>query len=104
VLVRQRIVYKVKPDTTSAAAFGSSIKRAGVFFFDCGSLVPPAVVTIPGIVDSVLITIGPASGIEIDQTNADINTFVSSLFDNGVTNPFADALVELVTAYRQSRT
>jgi hypothetical protein len=103
VLVRRRIVYQMRPDDPGSPEAGTSIKRQGVFFFDCGSAASDAIVTVPGIRDELLVTSGPSEGVEIDATLSAITTFVDELIADGATNPFAEAITSLVLAYRQSR-
>jgi hypothetical protein len=103
VLVRQRIKYEMRPEAPSLAELGSSIKRQGAFFFDCGSDIPLALVLVPGIRDAILVTTGFDAGISIDVSLTAVTTFVAALLDNGMTNPFGDAASSLSVAYRQSR-
>ena len=63
VLVRQRIKYTVVRDPSTPAAFGSSIKRRGVFFFDTDDGSQQCLIEIPGILDSVLMTTGNGAGV-----------------------------------------
>lgn len=103
VLIKQRIVYKLVAEIPGAAAIGSSITRAGVFYFDTTSETIDAVITVPGITDDVLVTTEPGLGVLIDLENADIVSFVDILIASGVTNMLGDAVTAIVTAYRQSR-
>ena len=101
--VRRRIVYSFKPEEPTPAASGSSIKRCGVFIFDTTDADHQALVQVPAILDSVLVTTEPGAGVLIDTDNADIAALIAELLSIPVTDPFANDITELVAAYRQSR-
>lgn len=103
VLVRRRIVYKYKEQPVPSADVGASIVSRGVFFFDCGTDSPNAVIDIPGIRDEVFITTGAGAGIVIDPTLPSVSDYISAIVDNGASNPFADDVVGFIEAYLQSR-
>jgi hypothetical protein len=103
VLVKQRIVYKSVVDDPDTAAAGSSIARAGVFYFDTATDQPDAVITVPSIDEATLVATEPGSGVLIDLENANVIAFIDELFAQGVTSQFGDEITAIVTAYRQSR-
>jgi len=102
-LVATRLVYKVEVDIPSPAADGSTIKRTGVFVFDCADDTHQTLVAVPGILDSVLVTTEPGAGVLIDTELADVGDFLTELFSVPITDPFANDIASLVAAYRQSR-
>jgi hypothetical protein len=103
VLVRQRVVYKFVAETPEAAAAGSTIKRSGVFIFDCVDDEHQALIEIPGILDSVLVVTEPGVGVLIDTSNADVAAVIEELVAEGVCDPFGNEIASLAAAYRQSR-
>lgn len=103
VLVRRRIRYEARPDSPGVAAAGSSITHTGAFYFDTGSDIPGAIVTVPGFNDALLLTGDPCCPFCIDRENADILTFVDALVAAGICNPFGDACTILTMAYLISR-
>jgi len=103
VLVRQRIKYRAVNDSPTPAAIGSSITRCGVFILTCQPDTPDAIVTVPAIVDSVILTSGPTAGYGIDTANGDVIAFFDELVAAEATNPFADAITAIDAAYVQSR-
>jgi hypothetical protein len=103
VLVRQRIKYTSVVDSPSAAASGSSIKRAGVFIFEDDSGDNQDLVSIPGILDDVLVVSGVGAGVLIDVSDSRVVALITELADIGSVNPFAVECANLVAAYRQSR-
>jgi hypothetical protein len=102
-LVATRLTYKVELDPSSAAAEGSTIKRAGVFVWACIDDIHQALVEVPGILDGDLMTSGPGAGVLIDTSISDVIAFMDSLLSNGVTDPFDNEINQLVAAYLQSR-
>lgn len=104
VIVRQRIRYQAVNDDPILAAVGSSILQCGVFIFECGDSNPLAIVQVPSIVDSALVTTGTGSGVLIDTTISDVADFISLIEGGLPTNPFGDDITVLSAAYRQSRT
>ncbi len=104
VLIRQRIIFKATVTPRDVPDTGSLIHNAGVFVFSNGEDNPNTIVSVPGILDAVLVTVGPTAGYEIDDTNSDVDAFLTLVADGIYTNPFADDVVQLEAAYRQSRT
>lgn len=102
-LVRQRIQYRAVNDTPIPAADGSSIKRCGVFIFETEDEERQALIEVPGIPDYLLVTEEPGAGVLIDTTNDDVADFLLLIEGGIATNPFADDITVLATAYRQSR-
>jgi hypothetical protein len=104
VLIRQRIIYKTVEVPRADADTGSSIYRAGVFFFDCGDDNPLELLSIPGILDETLVTDGPTAGYAIDLSNSDVDAFVTIVTDGIYINQFGDDITAVHAAYVQSRT
>jgi len=104
VLIKQKIIYQSVEFGPMPAQSGSAIVRQGAFFFDCDDMASQCIITIPSIVDTVLVTTGFGAGIDIEVTNVDVIAFVNALLSGGVTNPFAVPIIDLVEAYLQSRT
>lgn len=102
-LVRVRIKYTYHRDDMSTPDDGASVARRGMFFFDCGTDNPPAVIEIPGLRDDFYVTSGVGEGILIDTANTTIADFVTAIEAGNYCNPFADDIVSLAAAYRQSR-
>lgn len=102
-LIRQRIIYKAvqlpKPDADT----GSYIFRSGMLFFDCGDDSPFEFITVPAILDAVLLTDGPSAGYGIDLTNSDVTAVVDEMLALNCTNVFGNAVIELIAGYVQSR-
>lgn len=103
VLVKVRIKYKMREEAIATPDAGASIKRRGVFIYECGDGVPLALIEIPGIKDAVLSTVPPTDGYLIDAADAGVIAFDDAVISGLFTNPFADDIASLVTAYLQSR-
>jgi len=103
VLVEARITYKARITDPATPDVGASLKRRGMFFLVTSDSTPDAIVEIPAITDSVLVTTGPTAGYEIDASNVDVAIFLSALIDTPACNPFGDVSTELDAAYIQSR-
>jgi len=102
-LVRLRVRYRVIQSSPGAAADGSTVKRTGVFIFNCPTDNPLALIGIPGILDSALLTTEPGAGVLIDLANTDVAAFIT-LIDGGIAvNPFGDDIGGISTAYLQMR-
>jgi hypothetical protein len=104
VLIRQRIIYKAKVRPLDTPDEGTSIVRCGLFVFSCDIDNPNAIITVPALLDSLLVTSGPTAGYEIDETNSDVETLVTLIEDDIWCNPFADDIVQLEAGYIVSRT
>jgi len=102
-LIRQRIIYKFVATPRPAADDSSSVKRSGSFFFETLDGTRQTLVSVPGILDSVLTTEGDGAGILIDLENEDIQSLIALILDLPATSPFGHVMQQLVTAYRQSR-
>lgn len=103
-LIRQRIIYKAVVEPREVPDTGSIVHNVGAFLFFTGVDTPMEIVTVPGILDSVLKTSGPTAGYEIDESNSDIEAFLDLVEMGFYTNPFGDDVIQLQAAYRQSRT
>lgn len=103
VLVKQRIKYISVPEAPVAAGGSTPVTRNGIFFFSTGSSTPDALLAIPGIKDSVLVTSGPLEGVGIDLTNSDVIAFRDAVLSLPFSNPFGDEFTSLFAAYLQSR-
>lgn len=102
-LIRQRIIFKAVQEPRDVPDTGSLIHNAGVFFFSNGELQPMTIVSVPGILESVLKTTGVTAGYEIDDTNGDVSAFLVLVEDGIYTNPFGDDVIQLEAAFRESR-
>lgn len=102
-LIRQRVIYKFVATPRLSPDTGSDVKRQGVFIFDGSDEDKKALVAIPGILDSLLVVDGPGSGILIDTSLTDVETFVDECIAGIWCNPFGDDILSLIAAYRQSR-
>lgn len=103
VLVRQRFIYKAVASPRLSPITGSDVKRQGVFIFEGIDEDKKALVAVPGILDSLLVTDGPGSGTLIDTSLTDVETVVDECIAGIWCNPFGDDIVTLIAAYRQSR-
>jgi len=103
VLVRQRIKYRSVRETAVPASDDTPLTEAAVFIFSPGDDLPMSVVTIHSIKDSIMLTSGFGAGFIVDPANTDVIAFKNAVIDNGLSNPFGDDLIALVSAYRQSR-
>lgn len=104
VLVRYRICYRFQYDDIGVAESGAAVVNAGAFLLMCDPPAPPAVVIVPAIKDSLLLTDGPTAGYGIDRSNSDVVAFLEQLIAMNVSNTFGDAITAIEAAYRQSRT
>lgn len=102
-LVRTRIVYKFRADTPAVAEIGSLITQQGVFMYDCTVDGPGFILSVPGLVDDVIITTGVLAGIGIDTSDSRVTDLTDVLIENDCTNAFADTITALATAFVQSR-
>jgi hypothetical protein len=103
VLVRLRIKYSFTRDDFASPDVGASVVRRGVFIFDCGTDTPQALIEIPGLRAEFYVTGGTGDGIVIDTENGTVIDFVTAIETGNYTNPFADDILTLSAAYRQSR-
>lgn len=103
VLVRQRIKYHSVRETAVPASGDTPLTQAAVFIFSPGDELPMSVITIHSVKDSIMLSSGFGAGFIVDTANSDVVAFKNAVIDNGISNPFADDLVALVSAYRQSR-
>ena len=103
VLVRQRIKYRSVRETAVPASDDTPLTEAAVFVFSPGDDLPMSIITIHSIKNSIMLDSGFGAGFIVDMTNADVIAFRDAVIDNGLSNPFADDLIALVSAYRQSR-
>jgi hypothetical protein len=103
ILVKMRIVYKADLKDASLVADAPTIKQTGVFIFSTEDDNPYAVVEVPGLKDSVLVTTGPGAGVDIDTGNPDAADFIAIVEDGIYCSPFGDDIATIVTAYLQSR-
>lgn len=103
VFVSQEIVYNFVPESGVSADDGESIYSAGVFIFEDGSIPTIGLVEVHSIKTDLLVTTGTGAGVLIDQSDSRVIAFTDALFDAGASNPFAEALGPLVSAYKQSR-
>lgn len=102
-LVRTRLIYKSRPNIPDMAASGSSVTHSGIILIDASGDTPGAILTIPGILSSLLLTEGPFAGIAIDRGNTDFVSFINTVIAAGATNPFGDAVTAVSAAYLISR-
>lgn len=103
VLVRYRIKYRSVRETAVPATSDTPLTEAAVFVFSPGDELPMSVITVHSIKDSIMLTSGFGAGYIVDTSNTDVIAFKNAVIDNGLSNPFADDLITLVSAYRQSR-
>jgi hypothetical protein len=103
VLVTERIKYRIVQVPPLPDATGVSVKRVGAFFFSTNPPLPDAIITLPGILDSILETTGACAGYCIDVSNSDVISFVDAVIALNATNPFGDDITDLNAAYLQSR-
>ena len=102
-LIRQRIIYKAMAIPKPDADTGSYIFRSGMFIFSNGDGNPLTLASVPGILESLLVTSGWDAGYKVDDTNGDVEAFLTLVEDGIYTNQFADDIVQLEVAYLQSR-
>src|SRR4029453_4262028 len=69
VLVRQRIRYQRSFEVPPPADNSTAIVRAGGFWFDCEGDTPDAIIVVPAITESVILTNEPMAGVGIDPQN-----------------------------------
>jgi len=102
-LIGIRVRYKTEPALPVLLTGGSPITKTGIFFFSTGPSTPDALVSVPALKDSVVLSSGPTAGVGIDLSNTDVMTFASAVVSGGMSNPFADVFTALFAAYIQSR-
>jgi len=103
-LIRQRIIYKAVQNPKQTPTIGSVIVRQGVFIFEDGSGENQNLFTVPGLLDSKLVTTEPGAGVLIDTADSDVIAVISQYVASEFVNPFGVECFELVAAYLQSRT
>jgi len=103
VLIKIRVKYSTAFEAPVPVISGTPITRTGLFFFSTGTTTPDTAISIPAVKDSIVVSTGPTSGIGIDLSNSDVIAFGDDVIANGISNPFADAVVSLFAAYIQSR-
>lgn len=103
VLVRYRIKYRSVRETAVPASDDTPLTEAAVFIFSPDDNLPYSVITIHSVKDSIMLSSGFGAGYIVDTTNSDVMAFVNAVIDNDISNPFADDLTGLFSAYRQSR-
>ena len=102
-VVRCRIKYDLRPETRGTPDDGASIVRCGAFYFDTGSDLPGAIVTIPAFKGPEITPIEGLCFQSIDRTDSDVAAFIAAVIDAGATNPFGDAVSLVSMAYVISR-
>lgn len=102
-LVKQRLTYKARPTATALASDSTPVTQCGVFIITNGDESHSAIVQVPGIKDSKLVTVGVDAGILIDASDSDVIAFENSLYDADMSDPFGNIVSFITTAYRQSR-
>lgn len=102
-LVRTRLKYRFWEETRVDGGLGSLVKRQAVFFFSTTLSDGLSMANIPSIKDSLFVMEGCGAGAIIDDTNPLVQSFVEALLIGDVTDPFANAVVDFLIAYRQSR-
>lgn len=103
VVIGARITYKYRLDSVITPGSGEPLIRRGTFLFAVDPPSPAAIVAVPSINDSTLVTSGPLAGYQIDRTNSDVAAFIEAIVSNGVTNQFGDDITACIVAAIQSR-
>lgn len=101
--VRDNIIFPGVETAPRTPAAGVQLDRRGVFIFGTVSPDEFALVELPGIVDSVLVTTGPTAGLNIDQAAPAVQAFVAQLTNGSWCNEFGYPLTTLEAAYVQIR-
>jgi hypothetical protein len=102
-LVRSRLQYRFVNEAYTIGAIGSAVKRCGVFIYECAGIDQQALIEVPSIRETLLLTSGPSAGVEIDREDAGVIAFNDLMVSVGACNPFVALIETLLIAYRQSR-
>lgn len=101
--VRQSVVYQFTAPTIARPPAAASVSRVGVFIFATALADTYAIVEVPGLDDSHLVTSGPAAGVKISPDDPAVQAFAAELTSGRWCNPFGAVLVDLVEAFLQIR-
>lgn len=103
VLIKQRIKFKAVPETPSVASGSTPIKYTGSFFYDTEDDAAIALVSVPALKEQFVLTDGPCAGICIDVSDSSVIDLFDALSASNAVNIFGDLIIELRSAYVQSR-
>lgn len=99
--VRQAVTYSSLNGERPDPDVGIEAWREGVFIFDTVEPGQYAVLRIPGLLPSLLVTTGCGAGLDIDQTRPAVAALVEALLTGDWCNPWGYALLSLRAAYMQ---
>lgn len=99
---RQSVVYSAVEQTPAAPA-NVHVSRMGVFVFSTTAANQYAVIELPGLRDSMLMTTGPGYGILIDQSKPEIGAFIAEMISGRWCNRFGYVITECESAMLQLR-
>lgn len=103
VLVKQRIKYRNRPETRPVPASDTPIHEQAVFIFTTTDDDPKAIVQVPSIKESIMLTTGFGAGYIVDLMLTDVIAFIDAAISLPVCSPFSDGATAIESAYRQSR-
>jgi len=102
-LVKSRIKYRNRPEERPVPVSDTPIHEQAVFIFATDDVTPLALIAVPSIKDSIMLTTGFGSGFIVDTSLDDVIAFIDACISLPVCSPFSDEAISLESAYRQSR-
>lgn len=103
VITRQSVIYSFVNEAPGDPSIYSILQRVGVFVFSTATAGQYAIIEIPGLTDSWLMTTGPGYGILIDQSKPEIGAFIAEMVSGRWCNKFGYVLTECDSAFLQVR-
>lgn len=101
--LEQRYVLPFVELATPAPVAGVMAQRHGVFVFSTATPDQYAIIAIPGLLNSLLMTTGPGAGVAIDTTMPAVAALVAELTNGTWCNKYGYIITTLEAAYLQVR-
>jgi hypothetical protein len=99
VAVRRAVTYRIIEQPPIARGHTGVAQNVGLFVWTTDSGDDLAIVRLPGLPSSALLTTGPFAGEWIDLANSEIAAVVELLADGPWSDPFGAGLIEVQAAY-----
>ena len=103
VFVRQSVTYPAVELHPAAPDLSASATRVGVLIFETTEPGEYAIIELPGLLDSFLLTEGPGAGLLIDRAALAVQALVDELINGPWFNPFGYKITALDAAFLQIR-
>lgn len=102
-LIKQRIKYVNRPAERPVPASDTPIHEQAIFIFTTFDDLPMAVISIPSIKESIMLTDGFGAGFIVDLSLTAVSEFIDDCISLPLCNPFGAESEVILSAYRLSR-